>query len=102
MHSSLVTFGFLPVFVYLLLEGFAGKPRALWAALAAGAGQFVFTAARESRFDWMGLAGLAMLAALVIASMRARDDFYFKIHGALVNALSAVALIVGWFVFHKA
>jgi intracellular septation protein A len=102
MHSSLVTFGFLPILVFLLLEPFAGKRSALWAALAAASGHFAFGALRERGVDWLGLAGLLMLAMLVSASMRARDDFYFKIHGALVNALSALVLLVGWFAFHKA
>jgi intracellular septation protein A len=102
MQSSLVTFGFLPVIVYLLIEAMAGKRRALWCALAASAGQFIFVLTRDHEMDYMGLAGLAMLAALVAASMRARDDYFFKIHGALVNALSALVLLTGWFVFHKA
>lgn len=102
MHSSLVTFGFLPVLVFLLVDTFAGKPRALWSALAAGAAQFTFSIMKDHALDFFGVAGFALLASLVFVSLRTRDDFYFKIQGPLLNAVSALALLIGWFVFHKA
>jgi intracellular septation protein A len=38
----------------------------------------------------------------VVASLRTQDDFYFKIHGALINILMAVVMLAAWYIFHKA
>jgi intracellular septation protein A len=102
MVSSLIPFGFLPVIAFLIVDAFAGYRRALWAALAAGAADVGFTWARAASPDWMGLGLFLVLAALVLASLRTGDSFYFKVHGALAEIASAAILLIAWYVFDRA
>lgn len=102
MVSSLIPFGFLPVIAFILVDIFAGYRKALWVALAVGAGDLGFTWARAASPDWLGLVLFLMLAGLVLASLRTGDAFYFKIHGALANVLAAAVLLIAWHVFDRA
>lgn len=102
MISSLIPFGFLPVIAYLVSDAFFGKRHALWAALAVGAGELGFGFAEAGGIDLSSLAGFALLAGMIAASLRSDDDFYFKIHGPIASILAAVILIVAWHGFDKA
>lgn len=102
MISSLIPFGFLPVIAYLITGSLSGKRQALWSALAVGAAETGFAIAGMGRVDWPGLAGFALLAALIAAAFRSGDDFYFKIHGALSCMASALVLMIAWHGFDKA
>src|SRR6185436_12386407 len=102
MLSFLVTSGFLPALIFLLADAFMPKRLALWAALGGTAAALVLLAARQRGVDPAGLGSFALLAALAAASMRARDDFFFKIHGAVLSLLSAAAFLGAWIFAHKA
>ena len=102
MISSLIPFGFLPVIAFLVSGTVFGKRPALWAALAVGACELGFTFASAKGVDVMALAGFALLAGLIAASLRSDDDFYFKISGPLASIAAAIILIVAWHGFNRA
>ncbi|GEM_PF-2503800 len=102
MNANLVWFGFLPVIAYLLLDSFAGKRKALWGALCLGAGEAIFSVLQYGAFDYLSLLSFLILGIFVVASLRTQDDFYFKIHGALINILMAAIMLGAWYIFHKA
>lgn len=101
MINSLIPFGFLPVIAYLLTGLFANRRKALWSALAVGAAESGF-ALGTGRPDALGLAQFALLVVLVGASLRAGDDYYFRVHGALASIASAVVLMAAWYGFDRA
>lgn len=102
MNSSLVIFGFLPVIAYLLLDTFGGKRKALWGAMCLGAGETAFSVAQFGALDYLSLFSFLILGIFVFISLRTNDDFYFKIHGALINILISLFMLAAWFIFHKA
>ena len=102
MNSSFIWLGFLPILAYVALDSFSGRITALWGALALGAAELAFTLIRFKALDYLSVVAFLMLAAFVALSLRTRNDFYFKIQGALVNILSAFVLLGGWYLFHKA
>jgi intracellular septation protein len=102
MNTNLVWFGFLPIVAYLLLDSFAGKRQALWGALSLGAGEAIYSVVQFGALDYMSIVTFLILAGFVALSLRTQDDFYFKIHGALINILLAFFMLGAWYIFHKA
>jgi hypothetical protein len=102
MLATLIAFGFLPVIAYLAVESFAGMRKALWSALAVGALEFGYVLGAGGGIDFLGLLSLLLLAGLVMASLRTGDDFWFRIHGAVICASAALTLMVAWYGFDRA
>ena len=102
MNSSLVWFGFLPVIAFLVMDAFGGKRQALWSALILGAVEVGYTVAMFGALDYMSLIAFLVLAIFVTASLRTQDDFFFKIHGAVINVVLALAMLIAFYFFHRA
>lgn len=102
MNSSLVWFGFLPVLAFMLMSSFGGKRRALWGALFMGGLEAGYSIAATGGLDYMSLLAFAVLGVFVAASLRKDDDFFFKISGAVINAIQAVVMLVAFYAFHRA
>ena len=102
MNSSLIWFGFLPVMAFLLMSSFGGKRQALWGALIMGALEAGYSIAVVGALDYMSLLAFAILGVFVAASLRSEDDFFFKISGAVINALQAAVMLVAFYGFHRA
>ncbi len=102
MNSNLVWFGFLPVIAFLVLDTYASKRKALWGALSLGAGEAIYSVVQFGAFDYLSLVAFFIMVGFIVASLRTQDDFYFKIHGALINILIAVIMLGAWYIFHKA
>ena len=98
----MVLFGFLPIIAYLIMDSFTGKRKALWGALCLGAGETAFSIAQYGALDYLSILSFLILGIFVYASIRTEDDFYFKIHGALINILLGVLMLGAWYIFHKA
>jgi intracellular septation protein A len=101
MNSFLVWFGILPVAAFLLLGARGNNRKALWGALAFGAFELGYSIA-VAGLDYLTLTTFAILAVFIGASLRWRDDFFFKIHGAVTNIATALAMLIAWHFFHKA
>jgi intracellular septation protein A len=102
MNSSTLWFGFLPVMAFLIMDAVSSQRVALWGAMLLGAVEAGYTLAVFGALDYLSLLAFAVLAASVAVSLRNRDDFYFKIQGALVNLLLAVAMLITFYIFHRA
>ncbi len=102
MNTNLIIFGFLPVILYLIIDSMSGKRKALIGAFAIGLGEFVFSAIQYGALDYLSLISFVFMVVFIIASLRTLDDFYFKIHGALINIFTALVMLVAWYGFHKA
>lgn len=102
MNSSLIWFGFLPVLAYLLMSSFGGKRQALWGALILGAMEAGYSIAVVGGLDYMSFMAFAILGVSVAVSLRTEDDFFFKISGAVINAIQAVVMLVVFYGFHRA
>jgi intracellular septation protein A len=102
MNSSLIWFGFLPVMAFLLMSSFGGKRQALWGALVMGALEAGYSIAVVGALDYMSLLAFTILGVFVAASLRNEDDFFFKISGAVINAIQAVVMLVAFYGFHHA
>lgn len=102
MNSSLIWFGFLPVVAFLLMSSFGGKRQALWGALILGGLEAGYSIAVVGGLDYMSFMAFAILGLSVAASLRSQDDFYFKISGAVINAIQAVVMLVVFYGFHRA
>jgi hypothetical protein len=102
MLAILIAFGFLPVIAYLAVGTFSGRRAALWTALAVAALECGYVSAAGGRLDVPVLLSLGVLAALVVASQRTGDDFWFRIHGAVLASGLAAVLLVAWYGFDRA
>lgn len=103
MSASLVWLGFLPVVAFLCFDSPVAPRRGLWAALALGAMEAGAALAYASGApDIASLGAFAVLAGLVALSLRTGDSFYFKIHGPIINALTALVLLGAWYIFNRA
>ena len=102
MNSNLVWFGFLPVIAYLVLDSYADKRKALWGALCLGAGEVVYSVVQFGALDYVSLVAFFIMTGFIAVSLRTQDDFYFKIHGAIINILMAIIMLGAWYIFHKA
>ncbi len=102
MNSSVIWFGFLPVIGFLLLDSFSAKRVALLGALAMGIGEAAYSMIFIGAFDYISFLSLAIMAACIGAALRSRDDYFFKIHGAIVNFMLAAVMLVAWYGFHRA
>lgn len=102
MNSSLIWFGFLPVIAFLLISSFGGKRRALWGALVMGGLEAGYSIAVAGGLDYMSVLAFVILGVFVAASLRNDDDFFFKISGAVINAIQAVVMLVAFYAFHRA
>jgi intracellular septation protein A len=102
MNSSLLWFGFLPVLAFLAMDTFSGKRRALWGALILGGVEAGYTIAAFGTLDYLSLLAFVVLGVFVIASLRTQDDFFFKIHGAVINVIFAAAMLIAFYFFHRA
>jgi hypothetical protein len=97
-----IRFGFLPVIAWLVAGSLFGSRPALWTALAVGAFEVGWLSSLLGAPDWPGIAAFALLAVLVLASLRTGDDIWFKIHWPLLSIAAALALIVAWHGFDRA
>lgn len=102
MNSSLIWFGFLPVIAFLLMSSFGGKRQALWGALIMGGLEAGYSIAVAGGLDYMSVLAFVILGVFVAASLRNDDDFFFKISGAVINAIQAVVMLVAFYAFHRA
>lgn len=102
MNSSLLWFGFLPVVAFLVMDTFSGKRKALWGALILGMFEAGYTIAVFGALDYLSLLAFVVLAVFVVASLRTQDDFFFKIHGAVINVIFAAAMLIAFYGFHRA
>jgi intracellular septation protein A len=102
LNSSPVWFGFLPVLAFLLMDTLAGKRSALWGALCLGVVEVGYTVALVGAPDYLSVVAFLVLAVFVTASLRTQDDFFFKIHGAVINMVLAAAMLFAWYVLHRA
>lgn len=102
MNSSLVWFGFLPVLAFLVMDTYAGKRKALWGALALGSIEVGYTVAVFGAMDYLSVLAFVILGVFVWISLRTEDDFYFKIHGAVINVILAAVMLVAFYFFHRA
>jgi len=102
MNSFLILFGILPVAGFLALGGRGKERRALWGALALGALELGYSIAASRGIDYLTVSTFLIMAAFIAASLRARDDFFFKIHGAATSLATAAAMLFAWTVLHKA
>ncbi len=94
--------GFLPILAFVVLDSWTSKASALWGALALGIGELAFTLIRFHTIDYLSIIAFLILVVFVILSIKTKNDFYFKIQGALVNILFAVVMLAAWYGFHKA
>ncbi|MEO6097195.1 MAG: hypothetical protein ABIW76_16555 [Fibrobacteria bacterium] len=102
MNSSLLFFGLFPILGYLALISFGGRRAALWGALILGMIETGYSVLAFGTLDYISCLALAVLAVSVWASLRSEDDFYFKIQGAMVNAVTAVIMLIAFYGFHRA
>jgi intracellular septation protein A len=101
MNSFLVWFGILPVAAFLLLGTRNDNRKALWGALALGAFEAGYSIA-VAGLDYLTVTTFLILAVFIGVSLRTRDDFFFKIHGAVTNMATAAAMLGAWYFLHKA
>lgn len=101
MNSFLIWFGILPVVGFLALGGRGRERRALWGALAFGALELGYSLA-VAGIDYLTITSFVIMAVFIAMSLRKRDDFFFKIHGAVANLATAAAMLFAWIVLHKA
>jgi hypothetical protein len=101
MNSFLIWFGILPVLGFLSLGGRGRERRALWSALAFGALELGYSLA-VAGIDYLTISSFIIMAVFIAMSLRTRDDYFFKIHGAVANLATAAVMLFAWTVLHKA
>ena len=86
--------GFLPLFVYIGAELIFGETIGLLAGLGMGILEFAFSLAREKKADLFIAADTLLLAAMGLLSLLLRNQLFFRLKPAVIEALMAIAMIV--------
>jgi hypothetical protein len=102
MSSYLFLFGLLPIAGFLALGGRGKERRGLWGALALGAVEVGYSLAATKGIDYLTVSAFLIMAAFIAASLRSRDEYFFKIHGAVTSLATAAAMLFAWTALHKA
>jgi intracellular septation protein A len=89
--------GFLPLIIYVVAEEFWGETVGLAAGIACGMVEFLVFAVRERRVDWLTLLDTVLLAAMGGVSLLLKDDVFFRIKPAAVEALFAALVGISAF-----
>ncbi len=102
MNTSLLWFGFFPVVAFLAMDTFGGKRQALWSALVLGTVETGYSMMVFGALDYLSGVAFLILAVCVFASLRAQDDFFFKIQGAVISLIQAAVMLIAFYGFHRA
>jgi intracellular septation protein A len=86
--------GLLPLLVFVAADALFGEVAGLSVGLAVGIGEFLYTLARRRRADPFVAADTLLLAVAGGLSLLLRNEIFFKLKPAVIEAVLAVSLAV--------
>jgi isopentenyldiphosphate isomerase/intracellular septation protein A len=89
--------GFIPLFVFILVDEIWGTIPGIVVAIATGALQMGWTAYREKRFDTFVLFDTLLLTALGVVSILLENDLFFKLKPVLIGFIFVAILGISAF-----
>ncbi|MGV8096274.1 MAG: NUDIX domain-containing protein [Mangrovibacterium sp.] len=89
--------GFIPLFVFIVIDEIWGTKAGLIAALVIGTGELVWIGIREKRFDRFVLFDTLLLLALGGVSLLLNNDIFFKLKPGLVELILCAVLALSAF-----
>ncbi|MDO8929867.1 MAG: septation protein IspZ, partial [Bacteroidota bacterium] len=84
--------GFIPLFVFIAVDGIWGTRAGLVAALVIGVAEMVWIWIKEKRFDRFVLVDTGLLMALGSVSILLDNDIFFKLKPGLVELILCAIL----------
>lgn len=92
-----LSFGFLPIVVFIFADIFFGLTVGLIVAILVGVGQFGATYLKEKRVDRFILFDVTLIVSLGLISLFLHDDIFFKLKPALIESILAGLLALTGF-----
>lgn len=89
--------GFIPLFVFIAIDGIWGTRAGLIAALVIGVGEMGWIRIKEKRFDLFVLFDTGLLVVLGSVSIWLDNDIFFKLKPGLVELILCAVLAVSAF-----
>jgi isopentenyldiphosphate isomerase/intracellular septation protein A len=89
--------GFIPIFVFILVDEIWGTIPGLVVAILTGIGQLALTAFREKRFDRFVLFDTLLLVVLGVVSIVLENEIFFRLKPALIGVIFLIILGVAAF-----
>ena len=89
--------GFIPLFVFIAVDGIWGTRVGLVAALVIGVAEMVWIWIKEKRFDRFVLVDTGLLMALGSVSIALDNDLFFKLKPGLIELILCAVLGVSAF-----
>ena len=89
--------GFIPLFVFIAVDGIWGTRAGLVAALVIGVAEMVWIWIKEKRFDRFVLVDTGLLMALGSVSIALDNDLFFKLKPGLIELILCAVLGVSAF-----
>jgi intracellular septation protein A len=85
----------LPLIVFIIVDSIFNKVRiSIVSAIVFAAGQLVFYYVKTGRFDWFVLLDVGLIAALGTVSIVFKNDLFFKVKPAIIEAATIVFFLV--------
>lgn len=89
--------GFIPLFVFILVDEFWGTIPGIVVAIVTGALQLVWTAYKEKRFDSFVLFDTLLLTVLGVVSILLDNDLFFKLKPVFIGFIFVAILGISAF-----
>lgn len=85
----------LPLIVFIIVDSVFNNVKAsIVSAIVFAAGQLIFFFVKTGKFDWFVLVDVALIAGLGTVSLISKNDLFFKVKPAVIEAATIVFFIV--------
>ncbi|HOM41886.1 MAG TPA: septation protein IspZ, partial [Bacteroidales bacterium] len=84
--------GFIPVFIFIIVDEIWGTEAGLYTAVVFGTGEFIFYYLRNKRADFFIILDILLLVLLGVISIVLENKIFFKLKPALIESI-LVAII---------
>lgn len=84
-----------PLIVFIIVDSLVTDVRiSILSAIVFAAGQLIFTYLKTRQFDWFVLLDVGLIAALGAISIIFKNDLFFKVKPAIIEAVTIVYMLV--------
>lgn len=85
----------LPLIIFMIVDSLFNDMRiSIISAIVFAAGQLLFFYAKTGQFDWFVLVDVGLILGLGVVSIILKNEMYFKIKPAIIEAATIIFLLV--------
>jgi len=93
MNSTIIFFSIIPLFVFVVVDSFAGLKTGLICAIALAFAEAIFSWAYFAEIDWMTWLSFALVVLMGLLSYKYKTDKHIKLQPVLLSSIFGLVLI---------